>query len=88
MPHEILQLDKWEFDFMLLCNEARVELDKDERDEKENNKEENVRYLQYIDEQEINEYINSLDEQERVNALMMMRLGVNPKPQVKINMHY
>lgn len=76
-------MEKWAFEFMMLCNEARVELDKNERDESDE-----VRYAKSEDEQEINEYINSLDEKEKANALQMLSMGVNPKPNVKINMHY
>lgn len=81
LPHELIEMDGWQFDLLLLCNEARSTIDREQ-------KQENEKYVYINDKQmkEVNDYINSLDKYEKDNALKMLEVGINPKPSIRINM--
>lgn len=93
-PHEIIALEPWQFELLMMCNEARTQYDRGEKDrEREREREREMRregrdYVGSVDvDVDVDEhtYFNQLDPIEKENYIKLKSLDYDPIPRVSLS---
>lgn len=74
-PHEIIALEPWQFELLMMCNEARTQHDRGEKDRERERGD-------YVDE---HTYFKQLDPIEKENYIRLKSLNYDPIPRVSLS---